>query len=186
MEAAQRVAEILRREIERHNHAYYVLDAPTVPDAEYDRLFRELQALEAAHPDLAQRRFADAAGRRQAAGRIRARSPCRADAVDPHRDRYRAKSGAMAFDARVRRELGLGEGDPPVDYAVELKFDGLAINLRYENGVLVQAATRGDGETGEEVTQNIRTVRSHPVATAPRRKRPWGTGRSARAAGSAR
>ena len=66
--------------------------------------------------------------------------------------------GAIAFDARVRRELGLSETDAPVEYACELKFDGLAINLRYEHGVLVQAATRGDGETGEDVTQNVRTI----------------------------
>ena len=72
-------------------------------------------------------------------------------------------SGAQAFDARVRKELGLGENDPPVDYAAELKFDGLAINLRDEHGVLVQAATRCDGETGEDVTQNIRTVRAIPL-----------------------
>src|SRR5690606_4643874 len=72
-------------------------------------------------------------------------------------------SGAQAFDARVRRELGLEPSDPPVEYAAELKFDGLAINLRYENGVLVTAATRGDGETGEDVTQNVRTVRAIPL-----------------------
>ena len=72
-------------------------------------------------------------------------------------------SGAQAFDARVRKELGLAENDPPVEYAAELKFDGLAINLRYEQGVLVQAATRGDGETGEDVTQNIRTVHAIPL-----------------------
>jgi DNA ligase (NAD+) len=73
-------------------------------------------------------------------------------------------AGALAFDARVRRELGLADAEPPVEYAAELKFDGLAINLRYERGVLVQAATRGDGETGEDVTQNIRTV---PDSAAP-------------------
>jgi len=72
-------------------------------------------------------------------------------------------SGAVAFDARVRRELGLSESDPPVEYAAELKFDGLAINLRYERGVLVQAATRGNGETGEDVTQNIRTIQQIPL-----------------------
>jgi DNA ligase (NAD+) len=157
-EAAAR-AEVLRREIERHNHAYYVLDAPTVPDAEYDRLFRELQAIEARYPQLltpdspTQR-----VGGKSAAG-VRPGAPRRADAVDPHRDGYRGRRVRMAFDARVRRELGLGEADPPVEYAAELKFDGLAISLRYEDGVLVQAATRGDGETGEDVTQNVRTMR---------------------------
>ncbi len=72
-------------------------------------------------------------------------------------------SGALNFDARVRRELALAESDPPVEYAAELKFDGLAMNLRYENGLLVQAATRGDGETGEDVTQNIRTIGQIPL-----------------------
>ena len=72
-------------------------------------------------------------------------------------------SGARSFDARVRRELGLAESDPPIEYVAELKFDGLAINLRYENGVLVQAATRGDGEVGEDVTQNIRTIGQIPL-----------------------
>ena len=72
-------------------------------------------------------------------------------------------TGASAFDARVRRELKLEESDPPVEYACELKFDGLAINLRYEQGVLTQAATRGDGETGEDVTHNIRTIKQLPL-----------------------
>src|SRR5204862_8196938 len=72
-------------------------------------------------------------------------------------------SGARSFDARVRRELGLKEGDAAVEYVAELKFDGLAINLRYENGVLVQAATRGDGETGEDVTHNVRTIGQIPL-----------------------
>ena len=72
-------------------------------------------------------------------------------------------AGASAFDARVRKELGLAEDGPQVAYVCELKFDGLAMNLRYENGVLVQAATRGDGEVGEDVTQNIRTVREIPL-----------------------
>ena len=72
-------------------------------------------------------------------------------------------AGAQAFDARVRRELELADDAPPVEYAAELKFDGLAINLRYEHGVLVQAATRGDGETGEDVTQNIRTIGQIPL-----------------------
>jgi DNA ligase (NAD+) len=72
-------------------------------------------------------------------------------------------SGAQAFDARVRKELGLGDADPPVGYVAELKFDGLAMNLRYEQGVLVQAATRGDGEVGEDVTQNVRTIGQIPL-----------------------
>jgi DNA ligase (NAD+) len=161
-EQAAARAEILRRKIERHNHAYYVLDAPTVPDAEYDRLFRELQALEAEHPGL---RSADSPTQRVGGKPLPEFAPVRhaVPMLSIRTETDTEPSGARAFDARVRRELGLGDGDAPVDYAVELKFDGLAINLRYENGVLVQAATRGDGETGEDVTQNIRTVRRIPL-----------------------
>jgi DNA ligase (NAD+) len=155
-------ATALRREIERHNYAYYVLDQPTVPDAEYDRLFRELQALEAEHPELV---TPDSPTRRvggkplDAFPKVRHAVPMLSIRTETDTE----ASGAQAFDARVRKELGLGEHDPPVEYAAELKFDGLAINLRYEHGVLVQAATRGDGETGEDVTQNIRTVRVIPL-----------------------
>jgi len=155
-------AEILRCEIEKHNHAYYVLDAPTIPDAEYDRLFRELQALEAAHPQLI---GADSPTQRVGGKPLPGFAPVRhvVPMLSIRTETDTEPSGAHAFDARVRRELGLSESDLAVEYAAELKFDGLAINLRYENGVLVQAATRGDGETGEDVTQNIRTVRRIPL-----------------------
>lgn len=155
-------AVALRREIERHNYAYYVLDQPTIPDAEYDRLFRELQAIEAQHPELV---TSDSPTRRvggrplDAFPKVRHAVPMLSIRTETDTE----ASGAQAFDARVRRELGLGPSDPPVEYAAELKFDGLAINLRYENGVLVTAATRGDGETGEDVTQNVRTVRAIPL-----------------------
>jgi len=161
MDVAQRVAE-LSREIERHNHAYYVLDAPTVPDAEYDRLFRELQALEAGHPQLVR---ADSPTQRVGGrplpefAQVRHAVPMLSIRTETDTE----PSGARAFDARVRRELGLAEAEPPIEYAAELKFDGLAINLRYERGALVQAATRGDGENGEDVTQNIRTVHRIPL-----------------------
>jgi len=161
MDAAQRVAA-LRREIEKHNHAYYVLDAPTIPDAEYDRLFGELQALEAAHPQLIS---ADSptqrVGGKPLPGFLAVRHALPMLSIRTETDTE--PTGARAFDARVRRELGLGEVDAAIEYAAELKFDGLAINLRYENGVLMRAATRGDGETGEDVTQNIRTVRRIPL-----------------------
>ena len=158
-------ATALRQAIERHNHAYYVLDAPTVPDAEYDRLFRELQALEAAHPELdtpdsPTRRV----GGRPLDGFAAVRHAVPMLSIRTETDASAA--GASAFDARVRKELGLTEGDPPVEYAAELKYDGLAISLRYESGVLVQAATRGDGETGEDVTQNVRTVHRIPLRLA--------------------
>src|SRR5574340_1493098 len=152
----------LRREIERHNSAYYVLDQPPIPDAEYDRLFRELQALEAEHPEL----VTPDSPTRRVGGKPLDEFPKVRHAVPMLSIRTETDteaSGAHAFDARVRKELGLTEGAPRVEYAAELKFDGLAINLRYEHGVLVAATTRGDGETGEDVTQNIRTVQAIPL-----------------------
>jgi len=155
-------AEVLRREIERHAHAYYVLDAPTLPDAEYDRLFRELQSIEAEHPALA---TPDSPTRRVGGKPLAGFAPVRhaVPMLSIRTETDTEASGARNFDARIRRELGLTDADGPVEYAAELKFDGLAINLRYENGVLVQAATRGDGESGEDVTQNIRTLRAIPL-----------------------
>ena len=160
-EAAER-ARSLREAIERHNRAYYVLDAPTVPDAEYDRLFRALQELEAAHPEL---RTADSPTRRVGGqplpefAAVRHAVPMRSIRTETDT----GPEGARNFDARVRRALGLEEGAGPVEYAAELKFDGLAISLRYEDGVLARAATRGDGETGEDVTQNVRTIHCIPL-----------------------
>ena len=163
--AAAARAEVLRREIERHNHAYYVLDRPTVPDAEYDRLFRELQAIEEEHPPL---RTADSPTLRVGGSPLAMFAPVRhaVPMLSIRTETDTEPAGARAFDARVRRELGLADAEAPVEYAAELKFDGLAINLRYEQGMLVQAATRGDGETGEDVTQNIRTVHSIPLRLA--------------------
>jgi DNA ligase (NAD+) len=160
-DAKARIAR-LRAEIERHNHAYYVLDAPVIPDAEYDKLFRELQTLEAQHPELA---APDSPTRRVGGKPLDAFAPvCHAvPMLSIRTETDISDAGAIAFDARVRKELGLGEGDAPVEYACELKFDGLAINLRYERGILVQAATRGDGETGEDVTQNVRTIHCIPL-----------------------
>lgn len=159
---AQQRAQALREEIARHDHAYYVLDAPTVPDVEYDRLFRELQALEAEHPEL---RTSDSPTQR-VGGKPLAQFPPvrhRVPMLSIRTETDTEATGAQAFDARVRRELGLSDGDAEVEYAVELKFDGLAINLRYEHGVLVQATTRGDGETGEDVSSNVRTMRAVPL-----------------------
>ena len=158
---AHRIA-VLRAEIERHNHAYYVLDAPIIPDAEYDRLFRELQSLETQHPELA---TPDSPTRRVGGKPLDGFAPVRhaVPMLSIRTETDISDQGAIAFDVRVRKELGLGENDAPIEYACELKFDGLAINLRYERGVLVQAATRGDGETGEDVTQNVRTIHCIPL-----------------------
>ncbi|HET7402822.1 MAG TPA: NAD-dependent DNA ligase LigA [Usitatibacter sp.] len=146
----------LRREIERHNRLYYNEAAPEVSDAEYDALFRELQQLEAEHPQLV---TADSPTQR--VGSV----PSEGFAPVAHRVPMLSLANAFdaedvqAFDRRCREGLDVER----VDYACELKFDGLAVTLAYEDGMLVQGATRGDGATGEDVTANLRTVRSIPL-----------------------
>jgi DNA ligase (NAD+) len=152
----------LREQLQHHAHRYYVLDEPEIADAEYDRLFRELQALEALYPEL---QTPDSPTQRVGGkpldqfANVRHAVPMLSIRTETDTE----PSGALAFDARVRKELGLLDTDPPVDYVAELKFDGLAMSLRYEHGVLVQAATRGDGEVGEDVTQNIKTIGQIPL-----------------------
>jgi len=155
-------AQVLRVQLHHHAHAYYTLDAPEIPDAEYDRLFRELQALELAHPELL---TPDSPSQRVGGQVLDAFAPVthRVPMLSIRTETDTEASGAEAFDTRIRKELGLSDADPAVTYVGELKFDGLAMSLRYENGVLVQAATRGDGETGEEVTVNIRTIGQIPL-----------------------
>lgn len=160
-EAQQRAAE-LRTQLQHHAHQYFVLDAPSIPDAEYDRLFQALQALEAQYPEL----LTPDSPTQRVIGKVLDGFASVRHAVPMLSIRTETDTtagGAQAFDARVRRELALAEGEPSPAYAAELKFDGLALNLRYEQGVLVQAATRGDGETGEDVTQNIRTIGQIPL-----------------------
>ena len=155
-------AQVLREQLDAHNHSYYVLDAPTVPDAEYDRLFRELQALEAQYPELV---TADTPTQR-VGGKVLDELHAvahRVPMLSIQTETDIEDSGAVNFDNRVRKELELAEDAPSVEYTAELKFDGLAISLRYEHGVLVQAATRGDGATGEDVTANVRTIRGIPL-----------------------
>ena len=158
---AEARAEELREVLLHHAKAYYVLDAPEIPDAEYDRLYQELQAIEAAHPELV---TPDSPTQRVVGAVLEGLQPVRHAvpmlSIDTETDTTAA--GAEKFDARVRKALALSEGDPPVAYAAEMKFDGLAINLRYEGGDLVQAATRGDGETGENVTHTVRTIAAVP------------------------
>ncbi|WP_323143435.1 NAD-dependent DNA ligase LigA [Massilia phyllosphaerae] len=149
----------LVEELNRHIYNYHVLDAPTIPDAEYDKLFRELQALEAAHPEAAS---VDSPTTRVGAAPIpEFRQVTHALPMLSLNNGF-ADEDIDNFDRRVREGLDLNPG-AQVAYAAELKFDGLAISLRYENGVFVQAATRGDGFTGEDVTANIRTVRVIPL-----------------------
>jgi DNA ligase (NAD+) len=156
-------AEKLRTTLERHNRLYYVEDAPEITDAEYDRLFRELEALEAEHPEL---RSPDSPTQRVGGAPLAAFAEVRhgtpmlsiANAFDEEEVR--------AFDKRVRQALGV----EAVEYATEPKFDGLAVSLVYRDGRFAQGATRGDGTTGEDVTANLRTVRSIPLKIDERRE----------------
>ncbi|XDF37867.1 NAD-dependent DNA ligase LigA [Paracidovorax avenae] len=152
----------LRAQLHQWAHQYYVLDAPTVPDAEYDRVFQTLQALETAHPELV---TPDSPTQRVIGAVMEGLTPVRhtVPMLSIRTETDTEASGAETFDARVRRELKLAPDAPPIEYVAEPKFDGLAMSLRYENGRLVQAATRGDGEVGEDVTHNIRTIRQIPL-----------------------
>ncbi len=154
--------ESLRQQLHFHAHRYYVLDEPQIPDAEYDRLFQALQALEAAHPELS---TPDSPTQRVGGKPLDSFASVRhaVPMLSIRTETDTEASGAQNFDTRVRRELALSDTDPAVEYVAEPKFDGLAMNLRYEHGVLVQAATRGDGETGEDVTRNIRTIGQIPL-----------------------
>lgn len=156
-----RRAEELRALLNYHAQRYYVEDAPEIPDAEYDRLFDELRALEAAYPEL---RTADSPTQRVIGAVLEGLQPVRhaVPMLSIETERDTSEAAARRFDARVRRALELADDAPPVAYSAELKFDGLAINLRYEHGRLVQAATRGDGETGEDVTHTIKTIGEIP------------------------
>ncbi len=155
LQAAARVVE-LRALIDGHNHRYYVLDEPSIPDAEYDRLLRELQQLEADFPALAS---PDSPSQRVGA------PPLHEFAEVRHR--YPMLSLANAFSAEETRQFHervlKGLETDAVEYVAEPKLDGVAISLRYEQGRLVQAATRGDGSSGEDVTANVRTIRAIPL-----------------------
>lgn len=160
MAAPRAVADRIRRlraDIERHNRLYYVEDAPEISDAAFDELFRELQSLESAHPELV---TPDSPTQRVGS------APAQEFAEVHHRVPMLSLANAFsdddvaAFDRRCREGLGVER----VDYACELKFDGLAVSLAYERGRLVQGATRGDGSTGEDVTSNLRTIPAIPLS----------------------
>ena len=158
--AATRIAA-LKATLARQANAYYVLDAPEISDAEYDALYQELQMLEAAHPEWV---TADSPTQQIIGAVLDGLKPVCHDvpmlSIETETDTSAA--GAEKFDTRIRKALALSDADPPVVYAAELKFDGLAVNLRYEGGALVQAATRGDGETGEDVTHTVQTIGDVP------------------------
>ncbi len=160
--AARKRARALAEALEAHNYHYYVEDAPQVSDAEYDQLFRELQALESGHPSLV---TPDSPTQRVGGKPAAEFAPVRhaVPMLSIRSETLTGPGGAEQFDARIRRELKLAADAPPVEYMAELKFDGLAISLRYEAGRLAVAATRGDGETGEDVTRNVLTMRAIPT-----------------------
>ena len=157
---AAKCAAELRAAIDDANYRYYVLDAPTIEDAEYDRMLRELEELENAYPEL---RTPDSPTQRVGA------APAAGFAEVRHAVPMLSLGNAFGadelreFDKRVRRGLGLTDTDPPVGYVCELKIDGLAMSLRYEGRSFVRGATRGDGYTGEDVTPNLRTIRAIPL-----------------------
>lgn len=155
-------AQWLRQTLEQHNHAYYVLDAPTVSDAEFDALMRELQVLESEYPEL---QAPDSPTQRVGGKALDAFESVRHSVAMLSLGNAFDDDEVQAFDQRVTqalRQAGLLP-DGQVEYFCELKLDGLAMSLRYERGVLVQAATRGDGQTGEDVTHNVRTIGSVPL-----------------------
>jgi DNA ligase (NAD+) len=154
-EVLERMAWLVR-ELNHHIYNYHVLDAPTIPDAEYDRLFKELQDLESAYPQAVSQ---DSPTSRVGAAPIPEFSQVTHSVPMLSLNNGFSDDDVENFDRRVREGLDARQ----VDYSAELKFDGLAVSLRYENGVFVQAATRGDGYTGEDVTANIRTVRVIPL-----------------------
>jgi DNA ligase (NAD+) len=155
--AARRRAEALRQEINYHNHRYYVLDDPVVSDAQYDKLLRELQDIEAAHPELL---TPDSPTQRVGAGPSSSFGAVRHRVPMTSMDNAFDDDEARDWDNRCRKGL---EAERAVAYVVEPKFDGTSISLRYEQGVLVQAGTRGDGTAGEDVTANVRTIRTVPL-----------------------
>jgi DNA ligase (NAD+) len=163
--AAARAAE-LRETLERYNYRYHALDEPEVPDAEYDKLMLELRALEAQHPELLR---PDSPTQRVGA------APVAAFGVVKHRlamlslDNAFSEEDVRDFDRRVRERLAR---EAPVRYSAEPKLDGLAVSARYENGVFVQGATRGDGETGEDITHNLKTIKALPMKLRAERPPP--------------
>ena len=153
-------AETLRQEIRKHERLYYVLDQPAISDADFDALMNELKALEAAHPEL----VTPESPTQRVGG-----TPRKGFETRQHKPPMRSLDNAFSYEEldnfdRRARELA---GRDDVEYVVEHKFDGLSIALRYEQGALMEGVTRGDGTTGEDVTSNIRTIRSIPLRVDP-------------------
>jgi DNA ligase (NAD+) len=161
---AQHRIDALRKEIRRHDYLYYVKDRPEISDAQYDRLFRELSDLETAYPDLV---TPDSPTQRVGAPPLEELTKVQHEKPMLSLDSVMGQEEVLAFDKRVRRELAkeLGRELEPeeIEYTVEPKYDGLSVELVYENGLFIRGATRGDGTTGEDVTVNLKTLRSLPL-----------------------
>ncbi len=154
--AAARVAE-LKETLERYNYRYHALDDPEVPDAEYDRLLLELRSIESEHPELL---TPDSPTQRVGAAPVAAFGAVKHRLAMLSLDNAFSEEDVRSFDRRIRERLGQAG---PMRYSAEPKMDGLAISARYESGSFVQGATRGDGETGEDITQNLRTIKALPL-----------------------
>lgn len=154
--AAQQI-EKLREKINEHNHRYYVLDDPNISDAEYDQLLQKLKKLEEEHPELI---TSDSPTQRVGAKPLKEFGEVQHTIPMLSLENAFTDEDVIAFDKRIQDRLGTST---PIEYACEPKLDGLAVSIRYENGLLMQASTRGDGSTGEDITQNIRTIRMIPL-----------------------
>jgi len=157
MESNEQKLTELRTTLRHHEYLYHVMDTPEIPDAEYDRLMRELRELEAQHPELI---TPDSPTQRVGAAPLAAFSQIRHEVPMLSLDNVFDEESFLAFNKRVQDRL---KNTDDLTYCCELKLDGLAVSILYENGVLVQAATRGDGTTGEDITSNVRTIRAIPL-----------------------
>ncbi len=149
--------ESLKHELNYHGHRYYVLDDPEIPDAEYDRLFRKLKSLEEKHPELISE---DSPTQRVGGAPLSQFTSVKHEVAMLSLDNAFGAEDMIAFDERVKDRL---KSDDTIEYACEPKYDGIAISLLYRNGVLVRGATRGDGQSGEDITQNVRTIGTVPL-----------------------
>ncbi|SUX66685.1 NAD-dependent DNA ligase LigA [Citrobacter amalonaticus] len=157
MESIEQQLTELRTTLRHHEYLYHVMDAPEIPDAEYDRLMRELRELEAQHPELI---TPDSPTQRVGAAPLASFSQIRHEVPMLSLDNVFDEESFLAFNKRVQDRL---KSSDKLTWCCELKLDGLAVSILYENGVLVSAATRGDGTTGEDITSNVRTIRAIPL-----------------------
>ena len=160
--------EQLKDELNQHNHRYYVLDEPTVPDSEYDRSMRRLQEMEQQHPELLSD---DSPSQRVGGAALPSFSQVSHAVPMLSLDNAFNEEELEAFDRRISDRLNYKD-DQQIDYVCEPKLDGVAVSLLYNEGLLVRGATRGDGKVGEDITQNVKTIRSIPLSLPARKRDP--------------